>query len=228
MHACMHATLRPRCCRVIHQVLVSVRTHEAVLSPRHFPLPHRFPASADPAVFAAQKTLVEAWSIVEDAYVDGRFGGHDWEAELSDALVAAYAAKTGDTAYAQIGTMLDKLGDPFTRIVPASCALTPPSLPCVHWLYGACEMPSMIATSQCQRSSAACWDVWRCINLAWVPQRLPERLDEQRQERSAHVTRPVTGGGCGARIVRARGTPKQPVPQRAPRICSQRRGRREL
>ena len=74
-------------------------------------------------MFAAQKTLVEAWSIVEDAYVDGRFGGHNWEEELSDALVAAYGASSGDTAYAQIGHMLEKLGDPFTRIVPASCAL---------------------------------------------------------------------------------------------------------
>lgn len=82
----------------------------------------RFPASADPAVFAAQKTLVEAHQIIEEAYVDGRFGGHDWKDELSTALTAAYSAESGDKAYAQIGRMLEKLGDPFTRIVPASCA----------------------------------------------------------------------------------------------------------
>lgn len=80
----------------------------------------RFPASPDPEVFSAQKTLVEAWTIVEDAYVDGRFGGHDWEAELSNALVSAYTAESGDKAYKQIGDMLEKLGDPFTRLVPAS------------------------------------------------------------------------------------------------------------
>lgn len=81
---------------------------------------HRFPASPDPKVFAAQQTLVEAWSIIEDAYVDAQFGGHQWEDELSNALVATYAAEDGDGAYKQIGNMLSKLGDPFTRIVPAS------------------------------------------------------------------------------------------------------------
>ncbi|CAL5229708.1 g13081 [Coccomyxa viridis] len=80
----------------------------------------RFPASPDPKVFAAQQTLVEAWSIIEDAYVDAQFGGHQWEDELSNALVATYAAEDGDGAYKQIGNMLSKLGDPFTRIVPAS------------------------------------------------------------------------------------------------------------
>ena len=81
----------------------------------------RFPASPDPKVFAAQQTLVEAWSIIEDAYVDAQFGGHQWEDELSNALVATYAAEDGDGAYKQISNMLSKLGDPFTRIVPASC-----------------------------------------------------------------------------------------------------------
>ena len=81
----------------------------------------RFPASQDPKVFAAQQTLVEAWSIIEDAYVDAQFGGHQWEDELSNALVATYAAEDGDGAYKQISNMLSKLGDPFTRIVPASC-----------------------------------------------------------------------------------------------------------
>ena len=85
----------------------------------------RFPASPDPRVFAAQQTLVEAWSIIEDAYVDAQFGGHQWEDELSNALVATFAAEDGEGAYKQISNMLSKLGDPFTRIVPASCV--PPS-----------------------------------------------------------------------------------------------------
>ncbi len=81
----------------------------------------RFPASPDPRVFAAQQTLVEAWSIIEDAYVDAQFGGHQWDDELSNALVATFAAEDGEGAYKQISNMLSKLGDPFTRIVPASC-----------------------------------------------------------------------------------------------------------
>lgn len=53
--------------------------------------------------------------------MDGRFGGNDWEGELSNALVSAYTAESSETAYRQIGEMLEKLGDPFTRIVPPSC-----------------------------------------------------------------------------------------------------------
>lgn len=39
----------------------------------------RFPASSDPEVFAAQRTLVEAWHVLDDTYVDDQFGGHDWQ-----------------------------------------------------------------------------------------------------------------------------------------------------
>ena len=92
----------------------------------------RFPASPDPRVFAAQQTLVEAWSIIEDAYVDAQFGGHQWEDELSNALVATFSAEDGDGAYKQISNMLSKLGDPFTRIVPASCVSPSFCPPCSH------------------------------------------------------------------------------------------------
>ena len=54
-----------------------------------------------------------------DAFVDSGFAGHDWEQELNEALTSAYRAKTSDKAYAEISHMLAKLGDPFTRIVPA-------------------------------------------------------------------------------------------------------------
>ena len=36
--------------------------------------------------------------------------------------MAAYRAPTGDAAYKEIGHMLEKLGDPFTRIMPPGCA----------------------------------------------------------------------------------------------------------
>lgn len=79
----------------------------------------RFPASANPAVFAAQQTMVEAWTIVGEVFVDGKFAGHNWDHELTEGLNAAYTAETGDNAYREIGHMLSKLGDPFTRVVPA-------------------------------------------------------------------------------------------------------------
>lgn len=82
----------------------------------------RFPASSDPAVFAAQQTMVEAWTIVGEVFVDGRFGGHNWDRELADALNAAYTSQSGEGAFQEISHMLTKLGDPFTRIVPARYA----------------------------------------------------------------------------------------------------------
>lgn len=79
----------------------------------------RYPASADPQILAAQQTLLEAWSIISDSYVDGNFNNRDWESELSKHLMAAYNADNGDAAYKEIGDMLEGLGDPFTRIIPA-------------------------------------------------------------------------------------------------------------
>ncbi|KAL3159613.1 hypothetical protein ABBQ38_010023 [Trebouxia sp. C0009 RCD-2024] len=78
----------------------------------------RFPASANPAVFAAQQTLVEAWTIVGEVFVDARFAGHNWDQELTESLTAAYSAESGENAYREIAHMLSKLGDPFTRVVP--------------------------------------------------------------------------------------------------------------
>lgn len=80
---------------------------------------YRFPASANPSVFAAQQTMVEAWTIVGEVFVDARFAGHNWDHELTEGLNAAYTADSGDVAYREIGHMLSKLGDPFTRVVPA-------------------------------------------------------------------------------------------------------------
>ena len=79
----------------------------------------RFPASANPAVFAAQQTLVEAWTIVGEVFVDARFAGHNWDQELTESLNAAYSAESGENAYREISHLLSKLGDPFTRVVPA-------------------------------------------------------------------------------------------------------------
>ncbi len=65
--------------------------------------------------------MVEAWTIVGEVFVDARFSGHNWDHELTEGLNAAYTADSGDVAYREIGHMLSKLGDPFTRVVPARC-----------------------------------------------------------------------------------------------------------
>jgi hypothetical protein len=61
---------------------------------------------------------VEAWTIVEEAYVDGGFGGNNWERELSSSLLSAYTSTDGEAAYSVVKEMVEKLGDPFTRLVP--------------------------------------------------------------------------------------------------------------
>ena len=97
------------------------------ISPALQPVNHlvfcRFPASANPAVFAAQQTMVEAWTIVGEVFVDARFAGHNWDHELTEGLNAAYTAESGESAFKEISHMLSKLGDPFTRVVPARYTL---------------------------------------------------------------------------------------------------------
>ena len=63
---------------------------------------------------------MEAWSIVDEAFFDSSYGGRDWEQELGSALTHAHANTEAGGAYKEISTMLQKLGDPFTRIVPPS------------------------------------------------------------------------------------------------------------
>lgn len=67
---------------------------------------------------SVQRTLVEAWTIVTEGYVDPTFNGADWMGELGDALTTSAEASTPEEAQKQIGAMLGKLGDPFTRWVP--------------------------------------------------------------------------------------------------------------
>ncbi|GIL83336.1 hypothetical protein Vretimale_11309 [Volvox reticuliferus] len=78
----------------------------------------RLPASTDPAIFAAQRTLVEAWTIVGQAFVDPSFNGHDWESELREHMMTAYSSSSDDEAFKEISHMLEDLGDPYTRRVP--------------------------------------------------------------------------------------------------------------
>ena len=65
-----------------------------------------------------QRTLVEAWTICTEAFVDPHYNGVDWVGELSGALNAAADASTPKEAQREIAGLLGKLGDPFTRWVP--------------------------------------------------------------------------------------------------------------
>ncbi|WIA14626.1 hypothetical protein OEZ85_003131 [Tetradesmus obliquus] len=80
----------------------------------------RLPASDDSEVFQAQQTLLEAWSIVGDSFVDDSFNGHYWPDELKQHMLAAFASKDGRAAFHEIETMLGELGDPYTRIIHAN------------------------------------------------------------------------------------------------------------
>jgi hypothetical protein len=64
-----------------------------------------------------QRTLVEAWGIVRETYVDPTFNNQDWDLKLEEVLGETLSLKTSDAAYAKIRSMLATLGDPFTRIV---------------------------------------------------------------------------------------------------------------
>lgn len=77
----------------------------------------RFPASGNPEIFTAQKTLVQAWSIVRESYVDGD-GGMEWQDVLKESMQSAYDATDGKEAYNTIQDMLEAKGDPYTRIIP--------------------------------------------------------------------------------------------------------------
>jgi hypothetical protein len=76
-----------------------------------------FPGSSIGEVNNVQRTLVEAWGIVRETYVDPTFNNQDWDLKLEEVLGETLSLKTSDAAYAKIRSMLATLGDPFTRIV---------------------------------------------------------------------------------------------------------------
>ena len=68
-------------------------------------------------MYAAQRTLLEAWSIIEQHFVD-QGSLSNWDQVLGDSLTAAYTSTSGDVAYHEIEAMIKKLNDPYTRIIP--------------------------------------------------------------------------------------------------------------
>eukprot|EP00850_Spirogloea_muscicola_P015515 SM000119S25658 [mRNA] locus=s119:222075:224961:- [translate_table: standard] len=76
-------------------------------------------------VSTLQRTLVEAWGIVREAFVDPTFNHQNWDAKLGDLLVGTATADSPDKVHNSIRDMLATLNDPYTRIVnPEASALS--------------------------------------------------------------------------------------------------------
>ncbi|KAL2326983.1 hypothetical protein Fmac_020410 [Flemingia macrophylla] len=76
-----------------------------------------FPVSRAPEVNAVQRTLVEAWGLIRETFVDPTFNHQDWDLKLQQTMVEMFPLKSEDAAYTKIRGMLSTLGDPFTRII---------------------------------------------------------------------------------------------------------------
>ncbi|KAF8043873.1 hypothetical protein BT93_A2000 [Corymbia citriodora subsp. variegata] len=76
-----------------------------------------FPASHVQEVNTVQRTLVEAWGLIRETFVDPTFNHQDWDSKLQQTMVEMFPLRSADAAYNKIGAMLSTLGDPFTRII---------------------------------------------------------------------------------------------------------------
>jgi carboxyl-terminal processing protease len=62
-----------------------------------------------------KETVDEVWQVINEEYVDGTFNGNDWRAVRTQVLSKNYASTK--ESYAAIRSMLEKLGDPYTRFM---------------------------------------------------------------------------------------------------------------
>ncbi|RYR73353.1 hypothetical protein Ahy_A02g007710 isoform A [Arachis hypogaea] len=76
-----------------------------------------FPVSRAPEVNAVQRTLVEAWGLIRETFVDPTYNHQDWDLKLQQTMVEMFPLNSADAAYTKIRGMLSTLGDPFTRII---------------------------------------------------------------------------------------------------------------
>ncbi|CAN6201681.1 unnamed protein product [Urochloa humidicola] len=72
---------------------------------------------AFPVAKARERTLVEAWGLIRETFVDPTFNHQDWDQKLQQTMVEMFPLKSADAAYGKISGMLSTLGDPFTRII---------------------------------------------------------------------------------------------------------------
>ncbi|URE09511.1 TSPc [Musa troglodytarum] len=68
-------------------------------------------------VNTVQRTLVEAWGLIRETFIDPTFNHQDWDLKLQQTMVEMFPLKSADAAYTKISGMLATLGDPFTRII---------------------------------------------------------------------------------------------------------------
>ncbi|GJN28916.1 hypothetical protein PR202_gb17090 [Eleusine coracana subsp. coracana] len=76
-----------------------------------------FPVSKAREVNRVQRTLVEAWGLIRETFVDPTFNHQDWDQKLQQTMVEMFPLKSEDAAYNKIRGMLSTLGDPFTKII---------------------------------------------------------------------------------------------------------------
>ncbi|KAF4359444.1 hypothetical protein F8388_001488 [Cannabis sativa] len=76
-----------------------------------------FPVSRAPEVNRVQRTLVEAWGLIRETFVDPTFNHQDWDLKLQQIMVEMFPLNSADAAYTKISAMLSTFGDPFTRII---------------------------------------------------------------------------------------------------------------
>nr|GMC84334.1 carboxyl-terminal-processing peptidase 3, chloroplastic [Ipomoea batatas] len=76
-----------------------------------------FPVSHTPEVNTVQRTLVEAWGLIRESFVDPTFNHQDWDLKLQETMVEMFPLRSEDAAYNKIRGMLSTLGDPYTRII---------------------------------------------------------------------------------------------------------------
>ncbi|KAL7097972.1 hypothetical protein ACP275_10G176000 [Erythranthe tilingii] len=76
-----------------------------------------FPVSHNREVNSVQRTLVEAWGLIRETFVDPTFNHQDWDLKLQQTMVEMFPLRSEDAAYNKIKGMLSTLGDPFTRII---------------------------------------------------------------------------------------------------------------
>ncbi|KAF2307844.1 hypothetical protein GH714_032525 [Hevea brasiliensis] len=76
-----------------------------------------FPVSRAREVNTVQRTLVEAWGLIRETFVDPTFNHQDWDLKLQQTMVEMFPLNSADAAYSKIKGMLSTLGDPFTRII---------------------------------------------------------------------------------------------------------------
>ncbi|KAJ4829706.1 Carboxyl-terminal-processing peptidase 3, chloroplastic [Turnera subulata] len=76
-----------------------------------------FPVSRAREVNTVQRTLVEAWGLIRETFIDPTFNHQDWDKKLQQTMLEMFPLNSADAAYNKIDGMLSTLGDPFTRII---------------------------------------------------------------------------------------------------------------